>query len=359
MEFLLDRRTTSRANLAKRLFIASVCAMFVFTSAAQLLPIYEVEVLRTISSTLHNNHWNISRSSCTDSNGFNITIVPVNIESNVTCDCSFINNTVCHVTNIKLKGLNMTGTLPVEFANLTYLREIDLTRNYLNGTIPRMFGQLRVVNISLLGNRLTGRIPDEIGDITTLEFLNLEDNLFEGNLPVSLGRLRNLMRLQLSSNNFNGTIPETYSNLRNLTEFRIDGSAISGRIPEFIGNWTLLLRLHARHLDDGTYTYYNIPVEKLDRIRRISDLRGPSTSFPDLRSAAMMRLVLRNCSITGGIPPYLGGVENMGDLSFNRLNGEIPVELQGLDRLDFLFLSQNSLTGGVPNWIQDRREDSM
>ncbi|GFQ06869.1 probable LRR receptor-like serine/threonine-protein kinase at1g53440 [Phtheirospermum japonicum] len=312
MEFFLDRRASSRANLVKRLFIASVCAVFVFTSAAQLLPVDEVEVLRTISSTLQNNHWTISRSSCTDANGFNMTIVPGDIESNVTCDCSFSNNTVCHVTNILLKGLNLTGTLPVEFVNLTYLLislEITSTEQFLECLA------CFVLSICpLVGNRLTGRIPDEIGDITTLEGLVLEDNLLEGNLPASLGRLRNLRRLQLSANIFNGTIPETYANLRNLTEFRIDGSNLSGRIPDFIGNWTMLNRL------------------------RISDLRGPIMSIPDLRGmTAMLRLILRNCSITGRIPPYIGD----------------------MTELRLLFLSHNSLTGAVPDWIMDRRDDSM
>ncbi|KAL3619772.1 hypothetical protein CASFOL_034684 [Castilleja foliolosa] len=147
-----------------------------------------------------------------------------------------------HMHCTELRGLNLTGTLPVEFVNLTYLREIDLTRNYLNGTIPRMFGLLRVVNVSLIGNRLSGRIPDEIGDITTLEELVLEDNYLEGNLSASLGRLRNLSR-RAGFNSFNGTIPETYGNLRNLTDFRIVGSNMSGRIPDFIGNWTRLSRL--------------------------------------------------------------------------------------------------------------------
>ncbi|KAL3617752.1 hypothetical protein CASFOL_038073 [Castilleja foliolosa] len=156
------------------------------------------------------------------------------------------------LTCIELRGLNLTGTLPVEFVNLTYLREIDLTRNYLNGTIPRMFGLLRVVNVSLIGNRLSGRIPDEIGDITTLEELVLEDNYLEGNLSASLGRLRNLRRLPCWLQYFNGTIPETYGNLRNLTDFRIDGSNMSGRIPDFIGNWTRLSRLA---------TYYGVGID--------------------------------------------------------------------------------------------------
>ncbi|KAL3614595.1 hypothetical protein CASFOL_041681 [Castilleja foliolosa] len=69
-----------------------------------------------------------------------------------------------------------------------------LIRNYLNGSIPAIFGQLCLISLSLLGNGLIGTIPREIGNITitTLENLVLEDNLLEGYLPANLGNLRKL-----------------------------------------------------------------------------------------------------------------------------------------------------------------------
>ncbi|KAL3646231.1 hypothetical protein CASFOL_011411 [Castilleja foliolosa] len=360
--FLAKWACSSSANLVRRLIFASVCAILAFSSAAQLLPEDEVGVLRTISSRLNNNYWNISRRSCIEANGFNTSIIPGNIESVVACDCSFNNSTVCHVTNITMRCLNLNGSLPEEFVNLSHLRELIIIRNYLNGSIPAIFGQLHVFRLSLLGNGLSGTIPREIGNITNLEELVLEDNLLEGNLPANLGNLRNLRIFQLSANNFNGTIPETYANLRNLTDFRIDGNNLTGRIPDFIGNWTLLNRLDMQ----GTGMEGPIPatISQLRNLTelRISDLRGPSTSFPNLRNMTLMqRLILRNCSITGPIPPHLGSLSHIStlDLSFNRLNGEIPVELRFLSRLDFMFLSHNSLTGGVPEWIMNRRNNNM
>lgn len=332
-----------------------VCTILVLKSGAQLLPDDEVKVLQTISSKLQNPHWTLSSSSC--SSGFNKTIVDGDIYSGVACDCSFNRNTTCHVTNIEMKGMNLTGILPGEFANLTYLQEIDLSRNYLNGTIPRSWGQSRLVKIALLGNRLSGTIPEELGDISTLEELVLEDNLLEGNLPAKLGNLRNLKRLLLSANNFNGTIPVSYGNLRNLTDFRIDGSRITGKVPDFIGNWTKLDRLDLQ----GTSMENPIPdaISKLTILTslRISDLSGPSISFPNLTDMTSMKdLILRNCSITGQIPTYLGAMTDIRTL-FNMLNGGIPGTLQSLSKIDFMFLSHNSLTGEVPGWISDSRDN--
>ncbi|GER53964.1 receptor-like protein kinase [Striga asiatica] len=370
MELFLARRASRSANLAKRLIFASVCAVLLCTSASQLLPADEVQILQTISSRLNNTHWNLSRNSCNEPTAFNTTYWRRVVESIVVCDCSFNNGSVCHVTNIQLRGFNLTGPLPEAFVNLTHLVEIDLTRNYINGSIPAIFGQLRLTSLSLLGNRLSGPIPAEIGNIATLESLVLEDNLLEGNLPASLGNLRNLNRLLLSANHFNGTIPSTFVNLRNLTDFRIDGSTLSGRIPEFIGNWTRLTRLDLQ----GTSMEGPIPARISElrfllefwnsRImfsvntfmvnRRISDLRGRSMSFPNLQEmASLERLMLKNCSIVGSIPPYLGSMVNLStlDLSFNMLDGTIPVTLQNLPRLRFMFLSHNSITGEVPGWI--------
>ncbi|KAG8386451.1 hypothetical protein BUALT_Bualt03G0150100 [Buddleja alternifolia] len=328
-------------------------------SFAQLLPEDEVQVLQTISSTLHNSYWNLSRRACIEPTGFNRTFWENEVYSAVVCDCSFNNNTVCHVTNIRMEGLNLTGTLSAEFARLSHLQELELSRNYLNGSIPAAFGQLRLVNMSLLGNRLSGTIPEEIGNITTLEGMDLDNNLLEGNLPENLGSLSNLRRLMLSANNFNGTIPVRYSNLRNLTIFTIDGSRISGRIPEFIGNWTSLARLEML----GTSMEGPIPatISLLTNLTelRISDLRGPGTNFPNLENmTAIQALILRNCSLIGTIPPYLGEMSRLTnlELTFNMLTGGIPDSFQPMG-FNFLLLSHNSLTGEIPNWILDSRRN--
>ncbi|KAF6173385.1 hypothetical protein GIB67_027080 [Kingdonia uniflora] len=115
--------------------------------------------------------------------------------------------------------MNLTGALPSEFANLTFLREIDLSQNFLNGSIPTSWFSLSLVTLGVLGNNVVGTIPGEIGGIATLEEL--------------LG----------SANNFTGTLPPELGDLKSLTDFRIDGNRISEKIPDFIGNWINITRL--------------------------------------------------------------------------------------------------------------------
>ncbi|XP_042024419.1 probable LRR receptor-like serine/threonine-protein kinase At1g53440 [Salvia splendens] len=354
MDFPLSRG----ANFVGKIVLASLLASLLLRCDAQLLPEDEVQVIRTIFTKIGNTYWNyLNRSSC--NGGFNQTILGDDVFSGVACNCSFNSNTMCHVTHIELKGLNLTASLPVEFVNLTHLQEIDLARNYLNGSIPREFGQLKVVTLSLLGNRISGRIPNEIGNIATLEELVLENNLLEGNLPENLGSLSNLKRLLLSANNLNGTIPETFGYLRNLTDFRIDSNTMSGKFPEFIGNWTRIERLFMQ----GTSMEGPIPaaISQFKNLTdlRISDVKGTAMSFPNLQNMTVMRnLILRNCSINGTIPPYLGDMTQIDslDLSFNMLNGEIPVSFQDLTRMRYMFLSHNLLTGAIPGWMLTSRQ---
>uniref|UniRef100_A0A2N9IL77 Leucine-rich repeat-containing N-terminal plant-type domain-containing protein n=1 Tax=Fagus sylvatica TaxID=28930 RepID=A0A2N9IL77_FAGSY len=244
----------------------------------------EVKALEAINSSLKGLNWKINGNFCSEVRSFtkstvddsvsNVTCLKINgnfcsevtsftkstvvdgLISNVTCNC---NGTFCSITNIVLKRLNLTGVLPAEFGNLPNLRELDLTFNYISGSIPTSFSQLPLVILSLSGNRLNGTIPNEIGEIGSLEKLVLEANELGGPLPESLGNLTNLKRLVLNANNFTGEIPKTFGKLKNLTEFRIDGTMISGTIPDFIGNWAKLQKL------------------------MISDLKGSSIGFPNLQ----------------------------------------------------------------------------
>ncbi|KAH7512734.1 hypothetical protein FEM48_Zijuj12G0121900 [Ziziphus jujuba var. spinosa] len=179
-----------------------------FASAAAQLPQTEVKVLQQVAKKLGKTNWNFSVDPCSGEYGWFVKNPVEGFDNALTCNCSFSNDTVCHVTSIALKAQSLPGTLPLELAELPYLQEIDLSRNYLNGTIPPEWGSLSLVNISLLGNRVTGSIPKEIANITTLKSLILRSCNIIGELPEYIGEMKSLKTLFLTGNMLSGPVPQ-------------------------------------------------------------------------------------------------------------------------------------------------------
>ncbi|XP_077226859.1 leucine-rich repeat (LRR) family protein isoform X2 [Tasmannia lanceolata] len=198
----------------------------VFGSGATLVP-NEVETLRQIGKTIGKTNWDFTVEPCSGESGWISPRTTKYYNNSVTCNCSFANNTTCHVVSI------------------------DLTNNFLNGTIPLQWATLPLQKIALIGNRLSGSIPKELGNITTLKELVLEANQFSGVLPRELGNLTNLKRLLVSSNNFRGELPNTLARLANLKDVRLSDNNFTGKISDVIQNWTKLitLELYASGLD--------------------------------------------------------------------------------------------------------------
>ncbi|CAA0808445.1 Probable leucine-rich repeat receptor-like serine/threonine-protein kinase [Striga hermonthica] len=340
--------------LLSRLNVAIFICFVGFVSGQPILPPDEVESLRVVANVMGKSDWNFSVDPCSGLSGW-VTQNPVKgFENALTCDCTFENNTVCHVVSIILKAQNLNGSVPRELTTLPFLREIDLTRNFLNGTIPPEWGSMNLVNISLIGNRVTGSIPIELANISTLANLTLEYNQLSGTIPPALGHLPRIERLLFTSNNLTGELPESLARLSTLKDFRISDNNFSGSIPSFIQNWTNIEKLVAQ----GSGLAGPIPagIASLTRLTdlRISDLTGNISTFPPLSNITRLRtLILRSCNIVGELPSYLGEMTGLKvlDLSFNRLSGRIPDSFTGLSNTDYIYIAGNSLTGTLPAWM--------
>ncbi|KFK24556.1 hypothetical protein AALP_AAs57953U000100, partial [Arabis alpina] len=136
-----------------------------------------------------------------------------------------------------LKSQNLSGIVPPEFSKLCHVKVLDLSRNYLTGSIPKEWASMRLEDLSFMGNRLSGPFPKVLTRLTLLKNLSLEGNLFSGPIPPEIGKMIHLERLHLTSNAFTGSLPENFGLLTNLTDMRISDNNFSGRIPDFIGNW--------------------------------------------------------------------------------------------------------------------------
>ncbi|XP_015649962.1 probable LRR receptor-like serine/threonine-protein kinase At1g56140 isoform X2 [Oryza sativa Japonica Group] len=274
----------------------------------------------------------------------------------IKCDCSYNSGTVCHITQLRVYALNVVGQIPAELQNLTYLTYLNLDQNYLSGPIPSFIGQLTALTELHVGfNPLSGSLPKELGNLTNLNLLGISLTNFSGQLPEELGNLTKLRQLYTDSAGLSGPFPSTLSRLKNLKLLRASDNNFTGTIPDFIGSLSNLEDLAFQgNSFEGPIPASLSNLTKLTTLR-IGDIVNGSSSLAFISSLTSLdTLVLRNCKISGD----LGAVDfskfanlTFLDLSFNNISGNVPKSILNLQKLIFLFLGNNSLTGELPDGI--------
>ncbi|KAF9666681.1 hypothetical protein SADUNF_Sadunf16G0254000 [Salix dunnii] len=85
-----------------RLVFASLIAfgLAAYAFGAAVLPADEVKALRDIAKTLGKTDWNFSADSCCGQWGWANPNAEEWSENAVSCNCTFSNGTICHVTSM-------------------------------------------------------------------------------------------------------------------------------------------------------------------------------------------------------------------------------------------------------------------
>jgi hypothetical protein len=172
---------------------------------------------------MNNTNWNTSNPVST---WFGITVTNI--------------SGIDHVTAIDICCTqNMTGSIPPEIGNLTFLNKLYLTsHDNLTGSIPSEIGNLiNLTYLSFSQNNLIGSIPSEIGNLTDLEYLFLWSNQLAGNIPPEIGNLINLKSLGLDENSLTGSIPSELSNLTMMRNFWVADNNLEGDITNIYSSW--------------------------------------------------------------------------------------------------------------------------
>ncbi|KAI3970080.1 hypothetical protein MKW92_014558 [Papaver armeniacum] len=138
--------------------------------------------------------------------------------------------------NISNNGFH--SEIPIEFKNLSVLRELDLHLNKFTGGLSSIFPKnsnlFHYGFIDISHNMFVGRI-DNIGNPGEMDLLNtldISNNHLEGSIPESLGKLsRSLNTLKLQKNGFTGGIPLGVISLLSLAKFDVSYNKLTGEIP--------------------------------------------------------------------------------------------------------------------------------
>lgn len=103
-------------------------------------------------------------------------------------------------SSLDLSGQGL-DRIPEYVLGMSSLKELNLSRNNLEGALPSQIAQLKnLEKLDVSDNKMTG-IPAEIGQLEKLEELNYANNEITG-LPLELGNLKNLKEIDLSGNDY-------------------------------------------------------------------------------------------------------------------------------------------------------------
>nr|GLL41020.1 systemin receptor SR160-like [Ipomoea trifida] len=289
-----------------------------------------------------------------------------------------------------------TGPIPERLSNCSQLESLDLSFNYLNGKIPSSLGSLsKLKDLMIWLNWLEGEIPGELMHLQYLETLILDFNDLSGSIPETLSNCTNLKWISLSNNFLSGAIPASFGRLSSLAILKLGNNSISGKIPAELGNCSSLLWLDLNtnflngpippdlfkqsgnialpllsvkhflyiwndtseqcHTTGNLLEFGGITEDRLDRISARQPCRF--TVYKDIISqpsfshnGSMVFLDLSYNKLEGNIPKELGSLYYLLvlNLGHNHLSGLIPQELGGLKNARLLYLSHNRLNGSIP-----------
>ncbi|XP_076907766.1 systemin receptor SR160-like [Bidens hawaiensis] len=263
------------------------------------------------------------------------------------------------LVSLDLSFNSLTGTIPGSFGYLTKLQDLIIWMNLLSGSIPEelMFIQ-SLENLILDFNYLTGSIPASLSNCTSLNWISLSNNKLTGEIPAALGRLSNLAILKLGNNSISGRIPAELGDCKSLVWLDLNTNELSGTIPRDLFKQSGYIA--AAYLTGKPYLYI-----KNDGSNQCHGA-GNLMEFGGIRQADLVRISSRHpCNFTrvyvGITQPNFNHNGSMIflDLSYNKLEGEIPKELGSMYYLNILNLGHNDLTGPIPEELSGLKQAAI
>ncbi|KAF6176517.1 hypothetical protein GIB67_007900 [Kingdonia uniflora] len=145
---------------------------------------------------------------------------------------------ISHLGLLDLSQNRLVGSIPDTISNLSQLRKLLLYDNQLSGTIPPSLGKCNNLEIlDLSNNRISGEIPNEVAGLGSLKlYLNLSRNFLEGSIPLQMGQMVMVQAIDLSSNNLSGEISAQLGSCIALEYLNLSSNRLQGQLPTQIGN---------------------------------------------------------------------------------------------------------------------------
>ncbi|XP_058201063.1 receptor-like protein Cf-9 [Rhododendron vialii] len=263
-----------------------------------------------------------------------------------------------NLTHLILSSNNFSGTIPESNRFSENLMMLQLQTNNFSGTIHDSFtrsNSLRTINLN--GNGFEGPIPKYLVNCTNLEVLDLGRNKFFDKFPHWLGNLPNLQVLILQSNKFHGSIltSQTKFSFPMLRILDMSNNHFTGPLPiKYFKSFKAMMNVDEEHFDleyMGTIGYsQGYGLTFYDSLTMV--IKGSTIEMTKILKVFRAIDLSRN-KFQGKIPGIIGGLNSIRglNLSHNSLTGHIPKSLENMTKLEWLDLSSNDLTGEIPRQL--------
>ncbi|KAL0453064.1 UNVERIFIED_CONTAM: putative inactive leucine-rich repeat receptor-like protein kinase [Sesamum latifolium] len=257
------------------------------------------------------------------------------------------NTTAIHHCN--WTGVSCTNPAPF------FVSSLNLQSLNLSGEISASICKLaNLAHLNLADNLFNQPIPLHLSECGSLVTLNLSNNLIWGTIPEQLSQFKPLQVLDFSRNHVEGKIPESIGSLRQLRVLNLGSNLLSGGVPVVFGNFTELVVLDLSH---NPFLVGELPADigepgKLEQLLlQSSGFYGeiPADFFKGLNSLTILDLSQNN--LTGNLPQIELFLPNLVsfDVSQNKLSGSFPNGVCEAKGLVTLSLHTNFFNGSIPN----------
>ncbi|CAL8998149.1 unnamed protein product [Prunus brigantina] len=359
--FLGSLKSLRYLNLSYSFFGGLIPHQLGNLTSLQVLDLYndeigelEVESLQWISGLSQLQHLDMSGANLSKaSDWLRVTNTLPSLVENLDmsrCGLYHIPGGIANMTNLKFLNLQenyISSTIPKWLYRLSHLQSLILSQNYFHGEISSSLGNLTsIVNLDMSYCGLY-HIPGGIANMTNLKFLNLglshlqslilSYNSFHGEISSSLGNLKSIVNLDLSSNQLAGNIPNSLGNLCKLTTLDMSMNNLNGSVSEIFESFS---RCSSGQIESLSLSSNNLSGHLTDKLDHFEKLR-----FLDLA----------NNSISGPLPPSFGKLSCLEEVRIddNNLTGVVSqLHFTNLTRLVTFDARGNSLTlETTPHWL--------
>ncbi|XP_059652935.1 leucine-rich repeat receptor-like serine/threonine-protein kinase At1g17230 [Cornus florida] len=328
------------------LFLHLSLSSLIITTQSTTLP-SEISALQSFKSSIKPS--TVPSYSCLAS--WNFTSDPCSLPHITHFTCGLTCSKSFRVTQLTLDPAGYSGTLSPLISKLTQLTILDLADNNFYGPIPSSLSSLHSLQTLILrSNSFSNSVPPSIANLKSLQSIDFSRNSLSGSLPNGMNFMISLRRLDLSFNKLTGSLPKLPPNL---VELAVKSNSLSGPLSK--SSFDGLTQLEVIELSEnwlaGTLQPWFFFLPALQQVNLANNsLARVEIWQPTKVNSDLVAVDLSFNKIEGNLPINLSGYPLLSSMSlrYNRLRGPIPGEFSKKQSLRRLFLDGNFLNGTPP-----------